>query len=144
MLKRQFSLQESLAVRDYVLKISEGIKIEAEKALLKNIVFQNRPRKIRCISYDHDWIMKPDYKVVSDAITSLSGTVSELKIQTFRDPVSIHLKTHMIYLLGCLKTGLAMYGRKEVLSFDTNTVMSEEKTIKLAKDIIGLNSAPEK
>lgn len=141
MLKRQLSLQESLGVREYVLNLSAGIQLPDEQNLLRNIIFQNRPRKIRCVSYDHDWSMKPEYKVISDAIMCLSGIVSELKIQAFRDPMSVHLKCHMVHLLSCLKSGLAIYGRNQAVIIDNNTVMSEEKTIKVAKDIMNLNSA---
>lgn len=142
MLKRQLSLQESLGVRDYVLSFSQSIKTEAEKVLLQNIVFQNRPRKIRCVSFEHDWNLKPEHKVISDAIMTLSGIVSELKIQSFRDPMSVHLKYYIMHLLSCLKSGLAIYGQNQKIIIDKNTVMSEEKTIKVAKDIINLGSAP--
>lgn len=142
MLKRQLSLQESLGVRDYVLNFSSGIKDEAEKVLLQNIVFQNRPRKIRCVSYDHDWNMKPDHKVVSDAVICLSGIVSELKIQNFKDPMSIHLKHHMLYLLTCLKSSLAVYRKEACALQDVQNVFSEEKTLRVAREIINLvNSA---
>lgn len=142
MLKRQISLQESLGVRDYVINLSTSIKNDAEKTLLQNIIFQNRPRKIRCVSFNHDWNMKVEYKIVSDAIMALSGIVSELKIQTFKDPMSTHLKNHMMHLLTCLKSGLAVYGRKEAISMDINNILSEEKTMRVAKDIMNLGSVP--
>jgi hypothetical protein len=104
MLKRQFHLQKTLDLKDYIATNVKNINV-AERTIVKNIIFHNII-KTRCVYFQYKWDMHPDMKIVSSAMIKIEGIASELRKHKLLDPTSIHLMNHITFIRNTLKEGI--------------------------------------
>jgi len=103
--------ENEVDIKKYIMKLSQNIIIQSEKNDIIKIIFSKSQRHtVKCIQFDFNWIIKPEFKIVEDALIKLSSIITLLKTCKFKDNYSICIVQHMIFLNKILKEGLITYG----------------------------------
>lgn len=108
---KPMNMNEEVNIRENIIKLAQNINIQGEKEnIIKLIFVKTQKHTVKYMSFDFNWIIKPDFDIVQDALIKLSSIITTLKMYTFKDTYSKIVVDHIISLNKILKDGLIAHG----------------------------------
>ena len=111
MLSKQLKESPFIDIKTNIISYAQHIKSKREKDLLLTTIF-NKPlgHHVVYLSFQYEWLIKPDYMIVTDALARLSTVKTQLSLIDFQEKNSLFIREHMSFIFSILKDGLIAYG----------------------------------
>jgi hypothetical protein len=125
-------------INKYIFKHFENIRSKNEYEKLFKILFDKPILSIKYLPFQYNWVILPDYDIVTQALIKLSCIKIQLNKTELYDGNSIIIKDYIIYIFDLLKSGLISYGCKYP-PYKLHSLIDNITVFELAKQVMSLN-----
>jgi hypothetical protein len=129
-------LSHNLDIQSYILNYIDHIKSRKEKELILITIFSDHTI-IKYMPYQYDWVILPEFEVVTKALFKMSSMTIMLKRLYLTEKNSIFIREYMIQQFKLLKEGLIAFGCKKP-PYKLEVSYTEHTIIELAEQILKL------
>lgn len=129
-------LANNVDIQSYVLNYVNHIKSKKEKDKILITIFSGHT-VIKFMPYQYDWIILPEFEIVTKALFKMSSLTIMLKQLELTEKNSIFIREYMIQQFKLLKDGLVAFGCKNP-PYKLEVSYSKDTILELADQILKL------
>lgn len=135
MLSQQVKDPPFIDIKTYITNYANHMCSKRERDSILSIIFE-KPKGMHVVymPFDYEWIIKPSYVPVTNALMKLSTVKTRLSMCDLKEKNGHFLKDHIGFLFKLLREGLMAYGCKKPPCV-VDCFINEDTIIEIAEQV---------